>query len=722
MHPWQVQADHAALSLNADSQRSIRLFWTGLGVALLVLIVLSASALQPSAPHDSVEPSRLLPEVAFNPMPALSPRGIPPSRHPGSAYARPKVFRAAYSPGSRRASLPRVKQLWMSNQMESNAEKEEGQSAEVEAAEGAAQTRIMAQQAAIVADYKRERSNGNAPMWKTWPYQSKWIAGKEAEESQEEQSAVAAEKAAETKISNQKSAKLPDSKFAEQNSDGNAPMWKTWPYQSKRVEGKHTEENQAIADRDAPMWQTLRGGANVADGDAPRGNTDTIERRPLTVDPQPSRQSTVDLQPSTSSAQCDETICTEPKSYLRMFENEDGSWELQSGQITYATKNGTEINMIAMVHVGDKEYFKSIESDLLASDAQGEQTITLFELLTDENNVLDPKTDGSMSKESGHKFDTAGLQLPRLRVPLGPSADAQRLAVSQGLCAQLDAIDFKKPNWYVADCSSQTLRKLKDNMTLAEQDTESSMRPALLEALLVALMGRAKTMPKAAQFARSFIWLVPCPEAQLLLFDWIWAGGRPAPVLGAILDAISAGNIAGARKLAFAQMLVSAQNAKDVYGSGAGAVATINARNTFATQRIREALDEVEEHKSERNSRIAVLYGGAHVPGLCKALEYDLDCEQVNLSWRKVLGVEKARENWFARYGFIVVLLLLDGLDWTNSLNFIAEASFSDKWIEAALYLTRHVAVYYAFGKWVLEWNRDLFAEALPVTEGRDSS
>ena len=54
------------------------------------------------------------------------------------------------------------------------------------------------------------------------------------------------------------------------------------------------------------------------------------------------------------------------------------------------------------------------------------------------------------------------------------------------------------------------------------------------------------------------------------------------------------------------------------------------------------------------------------------------------------------------------LLLLVDGADWAFTLSDVA-ASPATAAIEIGLYVVRHGAVYYGLGKWVLEWNRQLF-------------
>ena len=434
-----------------------------------------------------------------------------------------------------------------------------------------------------------------------------------------------------------------------------------------------------------------------------------------------------------------------------MRETDDGDWELQSAHVKYTNDAETcEIDLIATVHVGEEEYYGNLERELMMDPTTGSKiddddddddddkndfceeggNDVLFELLTDERNIDNNSTTANSNTNDNRRRRVKLLNLPRLKVSLSPTLEARQLAASHGLVAQLDAIDFKKPNWYLADCSSNELEKMKASMNAEDSDTETFRVPALVEAFLVTVVGRARTLPRAGQFARALVWLVPCPEAHLLLLDWVWGGGRPAPVLGAMVDAISAGDIVGARKLAFAQMIVSAQGKNDVYGSSSGAKATIEKRNEVATERLRETLRQMCEEKTtkelkngkdaETRRKLSILYGGSHLPGLAKNLE-TLDIAALkggkfsksSTTWRTVWRIPKKPENSVARFGFLPFLLLVDGFDWASALDALAEVpTRREKLLETFLYVLRHVAAYYALGKWVLEWNRDLFEES----------
>ena len=88
---------------------------------------------------------------------------------------------------------------------------------------------------------------------------------------------------------------------------------------------------------------------------------------------------------------------------------------------------------------------------------------------------------------------------------------------------------------------------MKASMNAEDSDTETFRVPALVEAFLVTgCRSLRESYLEPGNWRELCVWLVPCLEAHLLLLDWVWGGGRPAPVLGAMVDAISAGDIVGA--------------------------------------------------------------------------------------------------------------------------------------------------------------------------------
>jgi len=102
------------------------------------------------------------------------------------------------------------------------------------------------------------------------------------------------------------------------------------------------------------------------------------------------------------------------------------------------------------------------------------------------------------------------------------SRHTTQMAREHGLWAQLDALNLRRENWYIADLPAEGLRRAQ-----AAAGERASPRAPLLEAAVAVAAGRAG-LPLRRRLLRLPVWFVPCPEAQLLLLDWAWfGGGRP---------------------------------------------------------------------------------------------------------------------------------------------------------------------------------------------------
>ena len=366
------------------------------------------------------------------------------------------------------------------------------------------------------------------------------------------------------------------------------------------------------------------------------------------------------------------------REYLRLVELSDGSWELQSATAAFRRPDGEplEVSLAATVHVGDASYYQGLQDECESS-----YDCVLFELITAEENLkpgpwptpTDPPGDhpsfaASASSSSPSNVGDAPF-LPQLAADLTPTEEARNLAGVHGLLAQLDAVDFRRPAWYVADVPKAELVRMQEEAgerPLADAPAASSSVPACaprrrrrpgslppaLEALLVTARGRAGGGP-ARQMIRAMCWLVPCPEAHLLLLDWVWGGGRPAPVLGAMLDSLAGGKLEAVRRLAFAQMIVSAQ-AKGAVGGGADVPVLVSKRNDVAVECLRVAMTAPGVRK------IGLLYGGLHMPGLAKKMA-ELGLEPSTQRWRAVWRVEAPSRSPLTRWLALPTLLALDG-------------------------------------------------------------
>lgn len=107
---------------------------------------------------------------------------------------------------------------------------------------------------------------------------------------------------------------------------------------------------------------------------------------------------------------------------------------------------------------------------------------------------------------------------------------------------------------------------------------------------------------------RYLSWLGPCPEFSCLLLDWSrWnqptkAGGLPAALLP-IIEHISKGNLFAAKKLAFAQQLISGVPDSGAWGGEAlsDTEVRVKARNRECCRVLKGFLDEHEECARKRS-------------------------------------------------------------------------------------------------------------------------
>lgn len=391
--------------------------------------------------------------------------------------------------------------------------------------------------------------------------------------------------------------------------------------------------------------------------------------------------------------------------FLRLVrDDEDGTWALQSATVTLRPRlgaratastsgRGRELKVCALVHYGGEEYYRGVSRDFAAREREG--AATLVELITSRANLIDGSVDGR------------GVKLFRLGTELGPTAEAKALAAAHGLSAQLDVLDARENGWFIADVTREELIALREEAgELAggggKAKTAVATLPPALEAMAVTAFGRSGARDPARLFTRLSCWLVPCPEAHLLLLDWVWAGGRPSNVLGAMVDCCANGDLLSARRLAFAQMIVSAQ-ARGPAGGGSDEPVLVARRNDVAIDGVRKAFNAPEI------DRVNLLYGGLHAPGLVKCARDKLDMDVVDVEWRDAWRVRPPANASPLRYAIIPLLLGIDGTDWAQTLHDAVVLGPSAGVLSVFLYIVRHGALYYALGKWLLEWNRQLF-------------
>ena len=149
-------------------------------------------------------------------------------------------------------------------------------------------------------------------------------------------------------------------------------------------------------------------------------------------------------------------------------------------------------------------------------------------------------------------------------------------------------------------------------------------------------------------------------------------------------------------------MSVSAQ-AEGPAGGGSTEPVLVARRNDVAMDGVNKAF------KAPEIDTVNLLYGGLHVPGLVRCARERLDMEVVDVAWRDAWRVQPPENASPLRYAIVPLILGIDGTDWAQTLHDAVALGASAGILSTFLYIVRHGALYYALGKWLLEWNRQLF-------------
>lgn len=398
-----------------------------------------------------------------------------------------------------------------------------------------------------------------------------------------------------------------------------------------------------------------------------------------------------------------ETLSSTVRSnYLRLIRTQPDAFELQTAEVGLTLRNASgatfSVDLLSTVHLADEDYYSQLQRE-----CDGYEEV-LFELIVDESLV-------ALGSEPATIRATR-----RLSKPLRASEQLRTLAERNGLRTQVDSLDCLQPNWVLADVTRRELsiqeRRLQAPGLATGRNTLAPGFGALSMPLRLLIVGPASLGSTQASVLRPLLYLLPAPEACLLLDDWVASGGAtPAPALLPLVGAIGRFDWTAARQLSFAQTLTSGETTQE--GSLAGAL--VRWRNA-------RAVDEVDAAVRAGRRRVALLYGALHMRDLRSRLLQRYDLVSVGSPrWRTAWRVQvppndgEGDGSLLILIVLIVGLLALDAADWIECVETILQAavsaavggpgSLAEAGGAATLYLGRHALLYLAIQRWAFEWD-----------------
>ncbi|KAL6646418.1 hypothetical protein ACP70R_018026 [Stipagrostis hirtigluma subsp. patula] len=263
------------------------------------------------------------------------------------------------------------------------------------------------------------------------------------------------------------------------------------------------------------------------------------------------------------------------------------------------------VDLVSTVHIADKEYFDRLQHALDGYDC------VLYEMVTSRENLNNPK--GPMAakrmKSSRRGFSILGFI-------------QKQMARILSLDYQLDCLDYGNDKWKHADLDFETFKQLQSErgesiFTFAVDMTLKSTK-ALVQ---------PSAVPDGLDFWRSkLLWasrVLPMPLIGLFAITGLCLpvenqDGYPE------LEALSRLDLGAALKIFLAKQLTSEFTAMTAPVEEKSVI--IGERNRVATEKIKEAINRGYK-------RIAVLYGGGHMPDLGRRLREELNMVPADVQW-----------------------------------------------------------------------------------------
>jgi hypothetical protein len=267
------------------------------------------------------------------------------------------------------------------------------------------------------------------------------------------------------------------------------------------------------------------------------------------------------------------SMASELPDYLR-FREDAKSARLEIAIRTFTMPSGQRIDLIGVAHIADSAYYEELNQRFAAYDS------VLFELVGDPRGLAAP----AALTEEQRKHQAGGSAVSTIQQAAG-----QYL----GLTFQLDAIDYTPKNMVHADTTAEEFDRM-------QKERGESM---------VTLFSRAMQAQMAARMHGK---VDPTSLSGLDTFG----------LIRILMSRDSATEFKKALAKMFAQM---ESMTADIEGKEGTAI--LSGRNEVVGRKIKEVL------ANRKQRRIAVFYGGAHMPGIETSLVSDMKAKVSGEEW-----------------------------------------------------------------------------------------
>ncbi|KAF1882716.1 hypothetical protein Lal_00002896 [Lupinus albus] len=303
-----------------------------------------------------------------------------------------------------------------------------------------------------------------------------------------------------------------------------------------------------------------------------------------------------------------------------------GSGQLQTAVVSYK-KNFPwsllnpflQVDLVSTIHIADEEYFLALQKELESYDCVLYEMVASRESLENRRNPIATKR--FKGSRSNRGFNILGFI-------------QRQMANILRLDFQLDCVDYQAANWYHADLDFETFKLLQEekgesffsfarDMTL--RSTKAILQPSIPEDL--------------DPFRSKLLWasrVLPMPLVGLFIIACVCADMGSQASEYPEIKALSRLDFGAAMKVFLAKRLTSEFTL---------VTSEVEEKSVIIGERNRVAIEALQKAMDEGNKKIAILYGGGHMPDLGRRLREEFDLVPSSVQWITAWSIRKKNLN-----------------------------------------------------------------------------
>ncbi|GMI94814.1 DWARF AND YELLOW 1 [Hibiscus trionum] len=302
--------------------------------------------------------------------------------------------------------------------------------------------------------------------------------------------------------------------------------------------------------------------------------------------------------------------------------SQSGSRELQTAIVSYRKRFPWSIlypflrvDLVSTIHIADTEYFETLQKELAPYDCVLYEMVASRESLENRRN---PSAAIRLKSSRSRGFNIFGcIQRQMARILM--------------LDFQLDCLNYQADNWYHADLDYETFKLLQ----LEKGESFFSFARDMTLKSTKALVQTASIPEDLDPWRSKLLWasrVLPMPLVGFLIISGVCADVGSQASDYPELEALSRLDFGAAMKVFLAKRLTS---------EFTQVTADVEERSVIIGERNRAAIEALRRAIDDGNNKIAILYGGGHMPDLGRRLREEFDLVPSRVQWVTAWSITK---------------------------------------------------------------------------------